>query len=70
MAEEVSTGGLVRFRYEKDNGKSKLTEEQRAEIREAYAKADERKARERMVKIVTWIVVLLIVLAGILWVVL
>ena len=55
MAEEVSTGGLVRFRYEKGR-ESELSKEKKKEIREAYAQADERKRRERRNRILFWII--------------
>jgi hypothetical protein len=55
MAEEVSTGGLVKFRYDK-GGESNLSDEKKREIREAYAAADERKARERRNRILFWII--------------
>lgn len=55
MAEEVSTGGLVTFRYEKGEQPA-LGEEQKKEIRDAYAVADERKARERRNEIILWII--------------
>lgn len=66
MAEDVQTGGLYKFRYGKGSG-SKLSEEQRNEIREAYARADERKAREKRNKIIFWIIgiIIFIVLIGI-----
>jgi type VI protein secretion system component VasF len=55
MAEEVSTGGLMKFRYEKES-ESKLSDERKKEIREAYAQADERKRRERRNRIIFWII--------------
>jgi UDP-N-acetylmuramyl pentapeptide phosphotransferase/UDP-N-acetylglucosamine-1-phosphate transferase len=61
MAEDVSTGGLVRFRYEKES-ESKLSDERRKEIREAYARADERKRREKRNRIIFWIIGLVILL--------
>lgn len=61
MAEEVSTGGLVRFRYEK-GASSGLSDARKKEIREAYARADERKRRERRNRIIFWIIGLVILL--------
>ena len=56
MAEEVSTGGLVRFRYEKNANKSNLSEEKKKEIQEAYVAADERKRKEKLLRLVFWII--------------
>ena len=67
MAEEVSTGGLVRFKYGKDSERSKLGEEQRNEIRGAYAAAERRKAMEKRNKIIIWVIIGLIILAGVGW---
>jgi len=55
MGEDVETGGLMRFRYDKGSGR-KISESERNEIREAYARAEERKARERRNRIIFWIV--------------
>lgn len=54
MGEDVETGGLIKFRYEKGSG-SKMSENERNEIREAYARAEERKAREKRNRIIFWI---------------
>ncbi len=69
MAEDVSTGGLMKFRYEKER-ESKLSDVRKKEIREAYARADERKKREKRNRIIFWIIglvglILLFVLTGI-----
>ena len=69
MTEEVSTGGLVRFRYGKDNKKSELSDEKKKEIAEAYAAAEERKEREKRNKMIMWIVIGLIVLLIAGWIV-
>jgi len=65
MAEDVQTGGLMRFRYGKDSS-SKLDDDRKREIREAYALADERKAREKRNRIIFWVLMLiaLIILGG------
>ena len=55
MAERVNTGGLRDVVYPKGY-EPKLGEQQRREIRGAYAAADERKARERRNRIIFWIV--------------
>lgn len=64
MAEEVNTGGLMRFRHDKDN-EAKLSDSERNDIREAYAKADERKRREKITRWIIWIVIALAAVAGI-----
>lgn len=64
MAEEVNTGGLHRFVRRKGE-EPKLSEEQRRGFQEAYARADERKAREKRNKIVLWIVIVLVILGAI-----
>ena len=69
MAEKVTTGGLKSFDY-KRREQSKLTEEERQEIRNAYQRAEERKFRERKNKIIlviTAIIILLIVLGFLLF---
>lgn len=71
MAEDVSTGGLIKFRYEKGN-ETRLSEEKKNAIREAYAAAEERKRKERRNRILFWIIglvglLLLCVLVG-MWV--
>lgn len=63
MAEEVNTGGLVRFRHDKDS-EAKLSDSERNEIREAYAKADERKRKEKLQRLIIWIIVVLVVLGA------
>ena len=62
MPEDVQTGGLMKFRYDKDR-KNELSEEKKREIREAYARADERKRREKKNKVIMWVVIALIVIA-------
>jgi hypothetical protein len=63
MAEEVNTGGLMRFRHDKDS-QDKLSDEERNDIREAYAKADERKRREKVQRVIIWMIIALIIVAG------
>lgn len=46
MAEEVSTGGLVKFRYNKDGEKSKISDELKQDIQKGYEQFYARKARE------------------------
>ena len=45
MAEEVETGGLMRFRYSGEQ--AKLSDREKEEIKRAYHQADERKRREK-----------------------
>ncbi len=59
MAEEVNTGGLHKFVRPKGED-LRLDEGRRNEIREAYARADERKALEKRNKIIFWVVGILI----------
>jgi len=59
--ERVETGGLMSFNYEKDN-LSKLSEEQRREIKDAYRKADERRKRDKRNKIIFWIIAAIVIL--------
>jgi hypothetical protein len=69
MAEEVNTGGLIRFQYGKDSS-AKLSDSERNEIRGAYARADERKRKERLKRWVIWIVIGLIVIGGLAYLIL
>lgn len=64
MAEEVNTGGLMRFKHDKGS-EAKISESERNEIREAYARADERKRKEKLQRIIIWIIVTLIVVGAI-----
>lgn len=63
MGEDVETGGLMKFRYDKGSGR-RMSDEERAEIRSAYLRAEERKARERRNRIIFWIVGIVIALAA------
>ncbi len=66
MAEDVSTGGLIKFRYEKGN-ETRLSDEKKNEIRNAYAAAEERKRREKIRRIVFWgIGIIVLILASVL----
>ncbi len=60
MAEEVLTGGLKRFIYDKHYD-PKLSPKEKKEIEEAYKQASERKYRERRNKIIIFIFILLLV---------
>ncbi|MEK6800886.1 MAG: hypothetical protein AABY10_04320 [Nanoarchaeota archaeon] len=64
MAENVSTGGLMQFRYSKEN-KYLLPPEQKREIEEAYEDYHNRKEREKKKKNL-WIVIILIILLAVL----
>jgi hypothetical protein len=61
MAERVQTGGTKSFHYEKDYN-PKLNPEQKSEIKEAYAKADERKRKQRTKRNIIITVIILILL--------
>lgn len=61
MAEEVSTGGLVKFRYEKGS-QPKLSDERREEIKDAYQIYYERRLREKKKRLMFWIIGLLVFL--------
>lgn len=60
MAENVNTGGLMSFRYNKNAPRA--SQEEKDDIEEAYARADERKKREKMNKIISWIIAILILI--------
>jgi len=61
MAERVNTGGTIGFNYERGHG-GRMSEGERREIADAYARADERKAREKRNKILFWIIGIVIAL--------
>jgi len=61
MPERVNTGGVKSFDYSKLE-KQNLSDKQRKEIRDAYAKAAERKAREKRNRIIIWIIVILVLI--------
>jgi hypothetical protein len=64
MSEEVNTGGLMRFKYGA-SGESKLSDAERDEIRDAYARAGERKRREKLTKWIVWMIIALIIVVGV-----
>lgn len=64
MAENVQTGGVMQFKYEKGH-QSRLSEKERKEIAEAYERAAERKRRERRRKIIGWGIAVLLILLGV-----
>ena len=64
MSEEVNTGGLHKFVRRKGE-ELKLDDARKNEIRDAYVRADERKAVEKRNRIIFWIIGL-VVLAGLL----
>ncbi len=61
MAEEVQTGGLVKFKYGK-NDKEKISEDLKREIKGGYARYYERKEREIRNKKILLIIIGLILL--------
>jgi hypothetical protein len=65
MTERVSTGGLKSFDY-KSSSAIKLSEQEKKEIHEAYAKANERKRKEKTRRnlIILIIVILAILTLG------
>lgn len=64
MAEEVNTGGVMKFDYSKAE-EGKLDEQDKHEIAAAYEAASERKRLEKRNKWLIIIVVILIVLMGV-----
>ncbi len=66
MAEEVETGGLMRFRYSGEQ--AKLGDKEKKEINAAYQQADERKRKEKARKRMFWIlgiIIIVILIVGI-----
>jgi hypothetical protein len=63
MAETVSTGGVKQFVRPKGYG-PKPTREYKMEIENAYDKYYERRRKERKNRIIVWVVIALIILAG------
>lgn len=53
MAEEVETGGLMRFRYSGEQ--ARLSDRDKKEFEAAYQQADERKRREKARRRALWI---------------
>ena len=66
MAESVSTGGTKSFVYNK-NHNPQLKKEQKQEIRDAYARAEERKRKEKRNKMILIVAIVLIVLISIIF---
>lgn len=64
MAEKVNTGGTVEFKH-RDEG-LKASKEERKEISDAYARADERKRRKRRKRNLIIILIVAIILSGLL----
>ena len=62
MAEDVQTGGLHKFRYEKGY-QPKLDDGRRKEIQQAYAQYDERRAIEKRNGVIFWIGLLIVLIA-------
>ena len=63
MAEEVETGGLMRFRYSGEQ--AKLSDQKKKEIEAAYQQADERKKKEKLRKKIIWISMIILVVLSI-----
>ena len=67
MAEQVQTGGIMQFRYNRGNY-PKANKEERREIREAYSRADERKRKEkRRLWLLILIGIIILIVLGITW---
>ena len=76
MAEDVQTGGLIKFRYGKGDSSPRLDEkrkrgiqdayaqfhERKREIQGAYAQFDERKALERRNRMIFWVLAAIVTL--------
>jgi len=62
MAERVSTGGNVSFEYQKGNS-PRLDQKHKDEIRDAYARADERKRNAKRNKTLFIILIALFIIA-------
>ena len=62
MSERVSTGGIKTFQYEKGHN-PKLSTEEKLEIKEAYAKADERRRKEKRNRLIITIIAIVIILS-------
>ena len=57
----METGGLKKFDYSGAKA-AKMSAEEKKGIREAYARAGERKRKERLKRAVFWVVIVLFVL--------
>lgn len=54
MPESVETGGMMKFDY--DKGKTpQISQEMKSEISKGYEDADVRKKREKIYKILAWV---------------
>lgn len=64
MAEEVQTGGVMQFKYEKKS--KELDSERRNAIAEGYKQAEERKKRDKARKRAIWIttIILFVIVLG------
>ena len=67
--ERVETGGLKTFNYQKGE-KKKLSNEERNEIKNAYAKYDERKKQEKRRRFFLIVLIIIILIAGLLAIIL
>ncbi|MFH1802709.1 MAG: hypothetical protein ABH864_04670 [archaeon] len=61
MAETVSTGGAMQFRYKKGY-QPKASKEYKLEIDEAYNKYYDRRKKEKKRKTITWIIIAIIII--------
>lgn len=62
MAEQVQTGGMMQFRYERQR-QAELDPERKYAIETGYAEADDRKKREKRNMIIFWIIIAFVILA-------
>jgi len=69
MAEDVQTGGLIKFRYGKGDSSPRLDEKRKRGIQDAYAQFHERKALEKRNKMIFWVLALivLVILGFVAW---
>ncbi|MBU0466445.1 MAG: hypothetical protein KKD94_01295 [Nanoarchaeota archaeon] len=61
MAETVSTGGAMQFRYKKGHH-PKPSKEYKLEINNAYSKYYERKKKEKKRKTIIWILIIITII--------
>lgn len=61
MAENVNTGGTIKFHYSKDYN-PQFTKEEKQEIRDAYNQYYERKRKENRDKIIIYSAIVIIIL--------
>ena len=62
MAEQVQTGGVMSFHYSGAHKPQRIPEKDKRDIDIAYARADERKRRERRNRVIGWIIAVLLAL--------